>query len=52
MTHEQATPAQDENQLIAERRDKLKKLRETGISWGRHICSYVFGRCASMVAHP
>ncbi len=30
---EQTTPPQDENQLIAERRDKLKKLRETGIAF-------------------
>lgn len=53
MANEQITPLQNENPLNAERRDKLKKLRDTGIGWGRHICSYVFGQlcirgCASM----
>ncbi|PIQ14039.1 MAG: lysine--tRNA ligase [Hydrogenophilales bacterium CG_4_9_14_3_um_filter_59_35] len=33
MTNEQVPPPQDENQLIAERRDKLKKLREDGIAF-------------------
>lgn len=33
MTEQNNTPTQDENQLIAERRDKLKKLRETGIAF-------------------
>ena len=31
--NKQTTPPQDENQLIAERRDKLNKLRETGIAF-------------------
>jgi lysyl-tRNA synthetase class 2 len=33
MTDEQVSPTQDENQIIAERRDKLKKLREQGIAF-------------------
>ena len=33
MTEQNNTPVQDENQLITERRDKLKKLRETGIAF-------------------